>query len=173
MARIIYCHPSQTKYGYHIYTDLDFWDVRRILKGLTVIVRRNFGEQPSGDEFPAQVIGDGLTRKTIKEVEKRLGKALISPPRHVIVQAMVMEEFFEFDPLKYFPERWSRSQMIRFTYRRLPLEQSSLCSPHKTIEIYWRDDRIRVQRVQRDSRHYPVVSTEKEAADRLQVPSCF
>ncbi|NLI33571.1 MAG: hypothetical protein GX422_12475 [Deltaproteobacteria bacterium] len=173
MARIVYCHPSQTKHGYHIYTDLDFWDVRRILRGLGVIVRRNFGEQPSGDEFPAQVIGDGLDRKTIREVEKRLRKALISPPRHVIVQAMVMEEFFEFDPLKYFPVRWSRSQMLRFTYGRLPLEQSSLCSPHKTIKVYWRDDRIRVQRVQRDSQHYPVISTEKEATDRLQVPSCF
>jgi hypothetical protein len=28
MARIIYCHLSQSKYDYHIYTDLDFWDSR-------------------------------------------------------------------------------------------------------------------------------------------------
>ncbi|NLI82185.1 MAG: hypothetical protein GX443_10965 [Deltaproteobacteria bacterium] len=172
MARIIYCHPSQTKHEYHIYTDLDFWDVRRILKGLA-LVRRNFGDQPSGDEFPTQVLGDGLGRTVIKEVEKRLKRAIISPPRHVIVRAMVMEGFFEFDPLDYFPARWSRDQMLRFAYRRLPLEQSSLCSPHKTITIGWKGDRIRVERVQRSGQHYPVVSTEKEAAKKLQVPSCF
>jgi hypothetical protein len=172
MARILYRHPSQTKHGYHVYTDLDFWDARRIL-GTLAAVRRNSGEQPSGDEFPTQVVGDDLEKGTTREIEKRLARAIVSPPRHVIVRSMVMEGWFEFDPLTYYPSRWSRKLMMQFTHHRLPLEQSSLCNPHQTVEISWNEGRIRVQRIQRDERHYPTIRTAEEAEQRLRVPSCF
>lgn len=172
MARIVYCHPSQSKYEYHVYTDLDFWDARRIIGNLAA-VRRNFGEQPPGDEFPTQVVGDGLDRSGTKEIEKRLKKAITSPPRHVIVRSMVMDGCFEFDPLKYYPARWSHGQMLRFTTYRLPLEQSALCNPHQTVEIFWKEGLIRVHRIQRDAKHDPVIRTMEEAKERFQVPSCF
>lgn len=172
MARLVYCHPSQTRHGYHIYTDLDFWDVRRLVKGLA-LVKRNFGQQPSGDEFPAQVVGDDLDRTTVAKIEGRLKKAIVSPPRHVIVRSMVFEEHFEFDPLKYYPKRWSKEQMLRFTRCRLPLDQSSLCNPYQTIRITWEGERIKLQRIQRDLKHDPVIRTQEEARRRLETPSCF
>lgn len=172
MARILYCHPSQTKHGYHIFTDLDFWDVRRILDGLAT-VRRNFGQQPPGDEFPTQVIGERSDKATARVIEKRLAKAVVSPPRHVIVRSMVMDGCFEFDPLAYYPARWSRQLMLKFTFRRLPLEQSSLCNPHQVVEILWSEGRIRIHRVQRDERLYTLIRTQEEAEQRLRVPSCF
>ena len=61
MARIIYLHPRQSNYDYHIFTDLDFWDARRILKDL-VTVKRIFGEWPPGDEFPTQIVAIGAQR---------------------------------------------------------------------------------------------------------------
>ena len=172
MARIIYCHPSQTTYGYHIFTDLDFWDARRILKDL-VTVRRNFGKQVTGDELPTQIAADYLARSTIREIEKRLKKAVVSPPRHVIVRSMVFDGWFEFDPFKYYPDRWSRSRMLYFTYHRLPLNQGALSNPYQTVQLAWVDDRIRVTRVQREEKSDPVIRTHKEAREALQVPSCF
>ncbi len=172
MARILYCHPSQTKHGFHIFTDLDFWDARRILGDLAT-VRRNFGAQPSGDEFPTQVIGENFGKATAREIEKRLAKAVVSPPRHVIVRSMVMDGYFEFDPLTYYPARWSRQLMMQFTLHRLPLEQSSLCNPHQVVEILWIQDRIRIHRIQRDEKQYRSIRTQEEAEQRLRVPSCF
>ncbi len=102
MAHIIHCHPTQTAYEYHIYTDLDFWDARKILKELAV-VKRNFGQEPSGDEYPTQVVGNDLPRSVRAEIEKRLRKAIVSPPRHVIVRSILSERFFEFDPSVYYP----------------------------------------------------------------------
>lgn len=172
MVRIIYSHPHQSRYGYHIYTDLDFWDARRLLKDLCT-VKRNFGKQPPGDEFPTQVVGDGLSRSMIKEVEKRLKKAIPSPPRHVIVRSMIFNGYFEFDPLEYFPQRWGKDQMIHFTYRRLPLEQSALCSPYQTVELSWVGEKIRIDRVQRERAYDPVIRNRKDAKRRLIAPSCF
>ena len=172
MARIIYCHPSQSKYDYHIYTDLDFWDARRLLKDLATI-KRNFGNWPPGDEFPTQVVGTGLLRRVIKEIEKRLAKALVSPPRHVIVQAMVMHGYFEFDPRRYFPERWSESRMMYFTYRRLPLDQGALSNAYQTVRLSWVSGRIHVERVQREKKHDPVIKDVKDARRYANVPSCF
>ncbi len=172
MARIIYCHPSQTKYGYHIYTDLDFWDARRLLKDLA-IVRRNFGKSPSGDEFPTQVVGMDLSPSAVKNIEKRLKKAIISPPRHVVVRSMVYSDAFEFVPLEYYPERWTKSRMMHFTYHRLPLQQGSLCNAYQTVKLSWVDDRIRVERVQRERKYDPVIRNLKEAKAHVIIPSCF
>ena len=172
MTRIIYRHPAQTRYDYHIYTDLDFWDAFRILKGLAE-VRRNFGREPPGDEFPTQVLGIDPGASARRRIEHRLGKAVVSPPRHVIVRAMVQEGRFEFDPTSYYPERWTRSQMLHFTFRRLPLEQAALSTPHKKVRLSWADGKIRVERVQRRARYDPVIGTRYEARRRKFVPSCF
>ncbi len=172
MARIIYCHPTQTKYDYHIFTDLDFWDSRRLLKDLATS-RRNFRKQPSGDVLPTQVVKSHPSRSTIRAIEKRLKKAIISPPRHVVVRSMVFDGYFEFDPYLYFPARWSREQMLRFAHSRLPLQQSSLCSPHHTVKLSWVEDWIRVERVQRIEKHDPVIRTSEEARRSLIIPACF
>jgi len=172
MAHIIHCHPSQTSYEYHIYTDLDFWDARKILKEL-VLVKRNFGQEPSGDEYPTQVAGNDLPRAVRAEIEKRLRKAIVSPPRHVIVRSILSDGFFEFDPFHYYPERWSPSRMLHFTYTRLPLDQPSLNSAYKTIRLSWVDKRIRVQQIQRTDKYDPVIANKKEAMRRQRVPGCF
>jgi hypothetical protein len=171
MARIIYSHPSQTKYSYHIYTDLDFWDARCLLKGLAA-VRRNFGKAPIGDEFPTQVVGE-LRPADGRTIERRLRKAIISPPRHVVVRSMVLNGFFEFDPFKYYPNHWSKSRMMHFTFHRLPLQQGSLCNPYQTVALTWNKERIRVQRVQREHKYDPVIRTLKEAKAHVIIPSCF
>ncbi len=172
MTRIIYSHPAKTGYDYHIYTDLDFWDTFRILRGLAE-VRRNFGREPPGDEFPTQVLGIYLGVSARNKIERRLRRAVVSPPRHVIVRSMVQDGRFEFDPSRYYPERWTRSQMLHFTLRRLPLEQASLCTPHKTVQLSWVAGRIRIERVQRRAKYDPVIGTRQEARRRRFVPSCF
>ena len=172
MARIIYCHPGRTTYAYHIYTDLDFWDTRRIIKDLA-LVKRNFGPNPSGDEFPTQVVGTGLTGTLQREIEKRLLKAITSPPRHVVINAILREGLFEFDPARYYPEHWTPSRKLRFTCFRLPMNQSVLNSPYKKAKLSWLDGKIRVEPVKREQKHDPMIRTKKEAARRLMVPSCF
>jgi hypothetical protein len=172
MARIIYRHPKQSNYDYHIFTDLDFWDVRRILKDL-VTVKRNFGEWPPGDEFPTQIVAIGVHRKVLKEVERRLSRAIVSPARHVIVRSMVLHGYFEFSPALYYPERWSKNRMLHFTYHRLPLDQSVLSNMYQVARLFWVNDLIRVERVQRTEKFDPVIRTTKEAQRRVCVPSCF
>jgi len=172
MARVVYCHPTLTQYDFHIYTDLDFWDARRLVKDLAT-VRRNFGKFVSGDEFPSQVVGNNLSPSTCRKIEKRIKKAVVSPPRHVIVRSMVFDGVFEFDPFKYYPSHWSRSRMMHFTYRRLPLQQSALSNPYQTVRLLWVNDRIRVERVQREEKYDPVVRTREQAREQLIAPSCF
>lgn len=172
MARIIYAHPSQTKYAYHIYTDLDFWDARRLLKDLAT-VRRNFGNSPSGDQFPTQVVVGNAIPSVVRKIESRLRRAVISPPRHVVVRSMVYDGNFTFNPLDYYPQRWSRSRMVHFTYHRLPLQQGSLCNPYQTVKLSWRGDEILVQRVQRQEKYDPIIRNLKEAKAHAMVPSCF
>jgi hypothetical protein len=174
MARIIYSHPSQTYYDYHIYTDLDFWDARRLLKDVSFCtVKRNFGTQPPGDEFPTQVVGKEVASFIIRKIEKRLRKAISSPPRHIIARSLVFDGSFEFDPLRYYPERWDRSRMIHFTYHRLALEQGVLSSPYQTVELSWVGNKMRIARVQREKKHDPVIRTLKEAKRHSIIPSCF
>jgi hypothetical protein len=172
MAKIVYCHPSRTTYDYHLYTDLDFWDAWKILKDLA-IVRRNFGDEPSGDDFPTQVLGEAVSRMVRDRIEARLRRAVASPPRHVIVGAIIREGSFEFDPQRWYPPRWSRDRMLRFTYRRLPLRQGVLVSPYRTVRVSWVGDKIRVERIQRTEKYDPVIRTRGEALARLKVPSCF
>jgi hypothetical protein len=172
MARIIHCHPGRTTYKYHIFTDLDFWDARRILDNLAV-VKRNFGKEPAGDEFPTQIVAEDLTRSTRARVEHRLKKALVSPPRHVIVDGLLRDGYFEFDPLRYYPGRWARERMFHFTIHRLPLDNAVLNSPYRTVEVTWRNGKIRVERVKRKEKYDPVISSRKESLRRLKVPGCF
>lgn len=172
MARIIHCHPGRTTYGYHIFTNLDFWDARRIIRGLAV-VKRNFGDEPPGDEFPTQVVAEDLARSTRARIESRLKRALVSPPRHVIVDRLIMDGFFEFDPLDYFPKRWTREKMYHFAVHRLPLDSAALNSPYRTVRITWTDGKIRVERIKREEKYDPVIRTKKEALRRIRVPGCF
>lgn len=172
MAHIVHCHPAQTSYEYHIYTDLDFWDARKILKGLA-LVKRNFGQEPPGDEYPTQVVGNDLPRAVRTEIEKRLRKAIVSPPRHLIVRSILSEGFFEFDPFRYYPGRWSPSRMLRFTYNRLPLDQPSLNSAYKTVRLVWVGKKLRLEQIQRTSKYDPVIDSKKAAIRRQRVPGCF
>lgn len=172
MARIIYSHPKQTRYQYHIYTDLDFWDARRLLKDLTT-VRRNFGHTPSGDEFPTQIVGNDLSAWAIKTIEKRIKKAVTSPPRHVVVRAMVYDGRFEFDRSKYYPQRWSAEQVLHFTYHRLPLQQGALCNPYHTVKLSMAGNLVCVERVRRTQKFDPIIKTPQQAMAHLAVPSCF
>ncbi len=172
MAHVIHCHPSRTTYEYHLYTDLDFWDARKILKDLA-IVKRNFGKDPSGDDYPTQVVGNDLTRTAKGKIENRLRKAIISPPRHVIVDGILKEGYYEFDPLKYYPRRWTRERMYQFTFHRLPLDSAILNSPYRTVRVSWTDGKIRVERVQREKKYDPVIATKKQALRRQRVPGCF
>lgn len=172
MARIIYRHPKQRNYDYHVFTDLDFWDARRILKDL-VTVKRNFGEWPPGDEFPTQIVATGVPRKALKEVEHRLSRAIVSPARHVIVRSMVLQGFFEFNPADYYPERWPKSLKLHFTYHRLPLDQAVLSNSYQVARLSWVNELIRVERVQRTEKFDPVIRTSKEAQRHGRVPSCF
>ena len=172
MARIIHCHPGRTTYYFHAFTDLDFWDARRILKDLAV-VKRNFGKDPPSQEFPTQVVTEDATRSTRAKIEKRLKRALVSPPRHVIVEAIVKDGFFEFDPLDYYPGHWSREKMFRFTLHRVPLDNAVLNSPYQTARVAWQGEKIRVERVKREQKYDPVIRTKKEALRRMRIPGCF
>ena len=172
MARFIHCHPSLTRYDFHLYTDLDFWDTRKLLKDLA-LVKRNFGDSPPGDEYPTQVVGIDLARSVKALIEKRLRRAVVSPPRHVIVRNILAEGMYEFDPLLYYPSRWSQSRMLYFTRRRLPLDQAALNSPYKTVRLSWVEGKIRVERIQRIEKHDPQIVSKREAMRRLRVPGCF
>lgn len=172
MARILYCHPSLTRHEFHVFTDLDFWDARKLLRDLA-IVKRNFGGNVAGDDYPTQVVGDHLSPVVIRRIEKRLKLAIASPPRHVIVRSMVLDGFFEFDPSRYYPTRWSRSRMLHFTNRRLPHQQGVISNPYQTSRLTWVDDRIRVDRIQRPEKYDPVIRNAVQARRSLVVPACF
>jgi hypothetical protein len=134
MARIIHNLQSRSKGRYHIYTDLDFWDTRRILARLAR-VKRNFGTAPPGDQFPTQVVVEDLGPEVRREIEKRLTRAIASPPRHLIVQSIVFAGKFEFDRRKYYPDHWSPARVIAFTRKRLPMNQPVISSPYKWVDL--------------------------------------
>jgi hypothetical protein len=162
MAHIIHCHPTQTAYEYHIYTDLDFWDAR-VLEGACGS-KRNFGQEhwklPGGRRSPRSV-----RRKSAFESH-------YFTPRHVIVRS-ILRRLFQFDPSVHYPARWSPSRMMYFTHNRLPLDQPSLNSAFKTICLSWIDKRIRVEQIQRTDKYDPVIASKKEAKRRQRVPGCF
>jgi hypothetical protein len=63
--------------------------------------------------------------------------------------------------------------MFNFTYRRLPLDSAILNSPYRTVHVSWKDGKIRIERVQRDKKHDPVIQTKQQALRRRNAPSCF
>ncbi len=134
MARIIYDLASRGKGFYHIYTELDFWDARAVLQGLAR-VKRNFGTSPPGDQYPTQVVVEDFSSKVKGEIEKRLRRAIPSPPRHLIVQSIIFSGKFEFDRRKYYPDRWSQGRVVFFTRKRLPMNQPVINSPYKWVEL--------------------------------------
>jgi len=172
MAKIIHCHPSKATNDYHIFTDLDFWDARLIVKDLAT-VKRNFGIDPPGNEYPTQIVGDDMSRSAKAAIEKRLKKAIVSPPRHVLVDGILKEGYFEFNPQGYYPKRWSRERMFNFTYRRLPLNSAILNSPYRTVRVSWNNDKIRIERIPREKKYDPVIETKQQSLRRRNVPSCF
>lgn len=173
MAQIIYCHPRKTPYPYHIFTDLDFWDARRLLTDAPVLVKRNFGREPSGDCFPTQIVGKQLLPGLRDTVERRLAKAVASPPRHLVVQAILLNGVYEFDPSRYYPDRWGESRILHFTYARLPLGQSALNSPHRTVRLSWIEGKVRIEQIRREYKFDPPISTLADSRRRRFAPSCF
>ena len=138
-----------------------------------VVVKRNYGYDPPGDEFPTQIVGMDVRPDVIREIEKRVKRAIVSPPRHVIVQSILEKGVYEFNPLDYFPRHWAPSRMLHFTYHRIPTAQSALNSPHKTINLSWVEGAIRIESVPRKEKYDPVIRDKREAMRRLRVPSCF
>jgi hypothetical protein len=134
MARIIHDLKAWGEGRYRLYTDLDFWDARKILRNLAT-ARRNFGESPSGDQYPTQVMVDDPSPQVRREVEKRLLRAIPSPPRHVIVQSIVLSGRFSFPWRRYYPARWSPSRALFFTRNRLPLNQPVISSRYRWVEL--------------------------------------
>ena len=173
MAKILRAYPGlKEKYEYHVFTNLDFWDARRILAGLAT-VQRNFGYDPPGDLFPTQVVVRTIHTPILQAIEKRLKKAVPSPPRHVVVETVLRQGYYEFDPLKYYPSRWSRTRMIHFSGFRLPIHFPPLATPHREMRLKWLGNRIRADRVLRSEKVDPVIASRKEAMRRRHSPSCF
>ncbi len=172
MARIVYALRKPSKDVYHVYTDLDFWDARKILRGLA-IVKRNFGKQPPGDKFPTQIVLNEPSPKAISEIEKRVRKAIPSPPRHIVVGEILDTGRFEFDPLRFYPSRWPSSLIIHFTHRRLPIHIPPISTPHMTVKVSYREGKVIIERVHRPFKYDPKITTKEEALRRLRVPLCF
>jgi len=147
MARIIHDLKAWGEGRYRLYTDLDFWDTRKILKGLAK-VRRNFGRTPPGDQFPTQVVVEEASSHLRREIEARLLRAISSPPRHLIVQSIVLSGRFSFEWRKYYPARWSPSRALFFTKRRLPLNQPVISSRYKWVEVSVVGDMIVIEQRQ-------------------------
>jgi hypothetical protein len=63
--------------------------------------------------------------------------------------------------------------MFNFTYRRLPLNSAILNSPYRTVRVFWQNERIRIERIQRAKKYDPVVETKQQSLRRRNVPSCF
>jgi hypothetical protein len=171
MARIIYDLASRGKGFYHIYTDLDFWDARGVLKGLAK-VKRNFGTSPPGDRYPTQVVVEDLSSKIKAEIEKRLRRAMPSPPRHLIVQSIIFSGKFEFDRRKYYPDRWSPGKVVFFTRKRLPMNQPVINSPYKWVELSISGNTVTIQQRKGVRPEATEVAGKKSRAETFG-PSCF
>ena len=171
MARIIYDLHSKGKGLYHIYTDLDFWDARAVLKGLAK-VKRNFGNSPPGDRYPTQVVVEDLGQRVKREIEKRLKRAIPSPPRHLIVQSVIFSGKFEFDRRQYYPDRWSAGRVIFFTRKRLPMNQPVINSAYKWVELSIKDNIVTIQQHQ-GVRPKETQTSKKEGKQEAYGPSCF
>ena len=171
MARIIYDLASKGKGLYHIYTDLDFWDSRRLLKGLAK-VKRNFGNSPPGDKYPTQVVVEDMSQRVKGEIEKRLKRAIPSPPRHLIVQAIIFSGKFEFDRRQYYPDRWSANRVLFFTRKRLPMNQPVINSEYKWVELSISDNIITIQQHQ-GTRPKATQAGKKSGKQEAYGPTCF
>ena len=172
MARIIYDLASKGKGLYHIYTDLDFWDARGVLKGLAK-VKRNFGNSPPGDLYPTQVVVEDLSSRVKKEIEKRLKRAIPSPPRHLIVQSIIYSGKFEFDRRHYYPDRWSREKVLFFTRNRLPMNQPVINSPYKWVELSIKGNKVTIQQRQGARSEEQTQIITRKGKKTAHGPSCF
>jgi hypothetical protein len=172
MAKFVYHLLKNSDQPYEIYTDLDFWDTRKLLKKIAR-VKRNFQGKFPGDEFPTVVIDELQSSANKGIIEYRLKKAIISPPRHSIIQSIIEHGYFEFDPQKYYPKRWSKARILHFTYHRLPLQQSVLNSPYKEPRLSWIDGKVRIEIIQRKEKYDPIILDPKDAKRRSRGPGCF
>ncbi|MFP3871112.1 MAG: hypothetical protein ACLFVT_09575 [Syntrophobacteria bacterium] len=171
MARIVHDLGSRAKRRYLLYTDLDFWDARRILKGLGR-VKRNFGSSPPGDRFPTQVVVEDADSEVKRTIEKRLSRAIASPPRHLIVQSIIYWGRFEFDRRTYCPDRWSAARVLFFVRKRLPLHQPVIRSRYKWVEISLRGNTVAIQQHQGVSPEAGETNGEEDQSVRCG-PACF
>jgi hypothetical protein len=171
MARIIYDLASRGKGFYHIYTELDFWDARRVLKGLAK-VKRNFGTSPPGDQYPTQVVVEDLSSRMKGEIERRLRRAIPSPPRHLIVQSIIFSGKFEFDRRRYYPDRWSPERVIFFTRKRLPMNQPVINSPYKWVELSVSGNTVTIEQ-RKGTRPAAPEKAGKKGKTEAFGPACF
>jgi hypothetical protein len=171
MARIIYDLASKGKGLYHIYTDLDFWDARGVLKGLAK-VKRNFGNSPPGDQYPTQVVVEDMSQRVKGEIEKRLKRAIPSPPRHLIVQSIIFSGKFEFDWREYYPDRWSTDRVLFFTRKRLPMNQPVINSPYKWVQLSMSDNIVTIQQHQ-GTRPEEAQKRGRKQKEKPFGPTCF
>ncbi|MGD9337891.1 MAG: hypothetical protein PVF76_11255 [Syntrophobacterales bacterium] len=171
MARIIYDLASKGKGFYHVYTDLDFWDARGVLKGLAK-VKRNFGNSPPGDKFPTQVVVEDFSKRIKAEIEKRLKRAIPSPPRHLIVQSIIFSKKFEFDRRNYYPDRWSPAKVLFFTQKRLPINQPVIDSDYKWVELSIQGNTVTIQKHQ-GARPEETKTSSKKGKSKAYGPACF
>ncbi len=171
MARIIYDLASKGKGLYHIYTDLDFWDARGVLKDLAK-VKRNFGKSPPGDQYPTQVVVKDLGSKVKRQIEKRLKRAIPSPPRHLIVRSIIFSGKFEFDRRKYYPDRWSPERVLFFTRKRLPMNQPVINSAYKWVKISISGNTVIIQQHQ-GARQEETQASGKKGKKATFGPVCF
>ena len=171
MARIIYDLASRGRGFYHIYTELDFWDARGVLRGLAK-VKRNFGNSPPGDLYPTQVVVEDLSPRIKGEIEKRLKRSIPSPPRHLIVQSIIFSGKFEFDRRRYYPDKWSPGKVIFFTRKRLPMNQPVINSPYRWVELSVKGNTVTIEQ-RKGTRSEAPETAEKRGKREAFGPACF
>jgi hypothetical protein len=104
------------------------------------------------------------------EIEKRLKRAVASPPRHLIVQSIIFSGKFEFDRRKYYPDRWSAARVLFFTRKRLPVNQPVINSRYKWVDLSIENNTVTI--VQRQG--VPPEGTEiSEKKSSTYGPACF
>jgi hypothetical protein len=171
VARIVYNLTSWGEGWYHIYTDLDFWDARAILRDLAK-VKRNFGDSPPGDQYPTQVVVEDLSLRVKGEIEKRIRRSIPSPPRHLIVQSIIYSGKFEFDRRDYYPGRWSPTKALSFTRKRLPMNQPVISSTYKWVELSIRGNIITIQQYKGNPPKAVEAATRKSKSETYG-PVCY
>jgi hypothetical protein len=118
------------------------------------------------------VVVEDMSQKVKAEIEKRLKCAIPSPPRHLIVQAIIFSGKFEFDWRQYYPERWSTDRVLFFTRKRLPMNQPVINSAYKWVQLSISDNIVTIQQHQ-GARPEETQKSGKTQKEKPFGPTCF